>query len=93
VQAADFATAAGAELVLCMSIVPGYSGQAFMPDALERIAELRSLVEIPIEVDGGIGEDNVRLVHAAGASVVVAGSAVFGGDDPVAAYRRIGTSG
>ena len=90
--AAEFATAAGAELVLCMSIVPGYSGQAFMPDALERIAELRSLVGLPIEVDGGVGEDNAHLVHAAGASVLVAGNAVFGHADPAAAYCRIATA-
>lgn len=87
--AAEFAQAAGAELVLCMSIVPGYSGQEFMDDALARIAELRTLVDVPIEVDGGVGEENAGAVRAAGASVLVAGSAVFDGRDPVAAYRRI----
>lgn len=88
-DAAAFARVAGAELVLCMSIVPGYSGQAFMDDALERVVELRTLVDVPIEVDGGIGEANAAAIHAAGASVLVAGSAVFDGHDPVAAYRRI----
>ena len=58
VDAAAFAEAAGAELVLCMSIEPGYSGQPFMPAAYARIAELAALVEIPIQVDGGIGEAN-----------------------------------
>jgi ribulose-phosphate 3-epimerase len=87
--AAGFARAAGAELVLCMSIVPGYSGQAFMPEALDRIARLRELVDVPIQVDGGVGEANAAAVHRAGASVLVAGSAVFSDPDPGAAYARI----
>ena len=60
-----------------------------MPDAIERIAELRSLVDVPIEVDGGIGETNAAAVHAAGASVLVAGGSVFGGRRPRNAYRRV----
>lgn len=88
-RAAAFAVAAGAEMVLCMSIVPGYSGQAFMPTALGRIDALASLVEVPIEVDGGVAEENIALVRAAGAQVFVAGTAVFGEPDPAGAYRRI----
>ncbi len=88
-EAARFARAAAAELVLCMSIVPGYSGQAFMPDALDRIERLRGLVDVPIEVDGGVGETNAAAVHAAGASVLVAGSAVFSDPAPGDAYARI----
>jgi ribulose-phosphate 3-epimerase len=88
-QAAEAAREAAAEIVLCMSIVPGYSGQAFMPDARDRIAELRSLVDVPIQVDGGIGEENANLVRAAGASLLVAGSAVFAGTSPADAYRRL----
>jgi ribulose-phosphate 3-epimerase len=91
-DAAAFAEAAEAELVLCLSIEPGYSGQAFMPDALGRIAELRSLTGRPIEVDGGVGTDNAMAVCAAGASVLVAGGAVFGDPDPPAAYERIRVS-
>lgn len=91
-EAIAFAEAAEAELLLCMSIVPGYSGQAFMQDAIARIAELRVLTDTPIEVDGGVGEENAAAVHAAGASVLVAGSAVFGDADPVAAWRRIQTA-
>jgi len=87
--AAAFAREAEAELILCMSIVPGYSGQPFMPSAYERINELAGLVEIPIQVDGGIGETNVAAVRAAGASLFVAGNAVFADPDPAAAYRRI----
>jgi ribulose-phosphate 3-epimerase len=88
-QAADAAREAGAELVLCMSIEPGYSGQAFMPDALDRIAELVTLVDVPIQVDGGVGEENAASIRAAGASLLVAGSSVFGDSDPAAAYRRL----
>jgi ribulose-phosphate 3-epimerase len=88
-EAANAAQEAGAELVLCMSIEPGYSGQAFMPDALDRIAELATLVDVPIQVDGGVGEANVAAIRAAGASLLVAGSSVFGDSDPAAAYRRL----
>jgi ribulose-phosphate 3-epimerase len=88
-RAAEAARAADADLVLCMSIHPGYSGQAFMPEALGRIETLASLVSLPIQVDGGVGEENVRALRAAGASLFVAGSSVFGDDDPAAAYRRL----
>ena len=85
------AVAAGFDLVLCMSINPGYSGQAFMPQALDRVARLRSLLpaEIAIQVDGGVGPDNVRAVHEAGASLLVAGTSIFGRDDLPRAYRRL----
>ncbi len=67
-EAAAFAAAAGAEMILCMSIVPGYSGQSFMPDAYARIEELARRVDVPIQVDGGVGEANAAAVRAAGAS-------------------------
>jgi ribulose-phosphate 3-epimerase len=86
----DAARAAeGADIVLCMSIEPGYSGQAFMPAALGRIEELATLVEIPIQVDGGIGEANAKAVRDVGASLLIAGNAVFADPDPGAAYARI----
>jgi ribulose-phosphate 3-epimerase len=79
-----------ADLVLCMSINPGYSGQAFMPEALERVARLRELLPgKPIQVDGGIGQNNIRAVYEAGASLFVAGSAIFGHEDLPRAYRRL----
>jgi ribulose-phosphate 3-epimerase len=83
--------AEGVDLVLCMSIHPGYSGQAFMPEAIGRIRELReSLADsVYVQVDGGIKADNVRSVREAGAQLLVAGSAVFDGVDPGAAYRRL----
>lgn len=93
VDAVAFARSAGAGLILCMSIVPGYSGQPFLPESYARIAELAELVDVPIQVDGGVGEDNVAAVRAAGARVFVAGNAVFSDPDPVVAYRRIAAAG
>ena len=85
------AAADGADLVLCMSIHPGYSGQAFMPDAPARIAELRSALPTStrIQVDGGINRETAPAARAAGADLLVAGSAVFWSDDPAAAYRDL----
>ena len=88
-RAAAEAERAGADMILCMSIEPGYSGQAFMPAAFVRIAELATLVDIPIQVDGGVGEANAKQVRDAGASLLVAGNAVFADPDPGAAYARI----
>ena len=85
------AAAAGADLVLCMSIHPGYSGQAFMPEALERIAELRAALPatVGIQVDGGVNRETARAARDAGADLLVAGSAIFWTDDPGAAYRAL----
>jgi ribulose-phosphate 3-epimerase len=88
----DVAKVAGdADLVLCMSINPGYSGQEFMPDALERIATLRAALpeSIYVQVDGGIDSDNIRSVNEAGATLMVAGSAIFAREDLPRAYRRL----
>jgi ribulose-phosphate 3-epimerase len=89
---ADAAAAAdGVDLVLCMSIHPGYSGQQFMPEAISRVRELRRLLPegMHIQVDGGIGPDNVVAVHEAGANLLVAGTSVFGHEDLTRAYRRL----
>ena len=85
------AVAGGFDLVLCMSIHPGYSGQAFMPDAIGRIRTLRSLLppDVFIQVDGGVGPDNVRELHESGARLFVAGTSVFGMEDLPRAYRRL----
>jgi ribulose-phosphate 3-epimerase len=85
------AAAEGADLCLCMSINPGYSGQTFMPETLPRIRELRGLLppEVFVQVDGGIGAGNVREVRDAGAALLVAGSAVFGHGDLRASYRGL----
>lgn len=81
----------GADLVLCMSIHPGYSGQAFMPEAIPRIRRLRELMppDRLVQVDGGVGDDNARALREAGADLLVAGSSVFAHGDPVAAYRAL----
>ena len=85
------AVAAGVDFVLCMSIHPGYSGQEFMPEALPRIAKTRELLppEIHVQVDGGISNENVRSVYDAGATLIVAGSAIFEREDLPRAYRRL----
>ena len=88
----DVAAAAdGFDLVLCMSIHPGYSGQQFMPDAVGRIRTLRTLLpeEAFIQVDGGVGPENVRELYLAGARLLVAGTSIFGQDDLPRAYRRL----
>jgi len=81
----------GADLALCMSIHPGYSGQEFLPDSLWRIARLRK--ELPsslfVQVDGGVTEENVTDVRKVGADLIVAGSAIFGMEDLPRAYRRL----
>ena len=79
------------DIVLCMSIEPGYSGQPFMPEAVGRIERLRSLLprDKPIQVDGGVGLDNIRLLREAGASLFVAGTSVFGGDDAARRYEEL----
>jgi ribulose-phosphate 3-epimerase len=77
-----------------MSIHPGYSGQAFMPESVERIARLRSLLPaaVRVQVDGGVNGDTIGRARAAGADLLVAGSAIFWSDDPAASYRGLRTA-
>jgi ribulose-phosphate 3-epimerase len=81
----------GADLLLCMSIEPGYSGQEFMPEAYDRLRETRRLApeDVFVQVDGGIGPDTVGPAHEAGADLLVAGSAIFGREDLTRAYVRL----
>ena len=83
--------AEGVDLVLCMGVHPGYSGQAYIPETTERVRRLRELLppDVHIQVDGGVGMENVRDLRAAGADLFVAGSSVFAHADPVAAYREL----
>jgi len=74
------------DLVLVMSVNPGFGGQKFIPQVLDKVSDLRSVLdsfsrEIILEVDGGVKVDNIGEVSAAGADAFVAGSAVFGSDD------------
>ncbi len=89
VEAAADAAAHGADLCLCMSIQPGYSGQEFMEDAYDRIARTRELVECHVQVDGGVKPKNVRRVRDAGADLIVVGTGIFGFEDLPRAYRRL----
>lgn len=81
-------------VVLVMSVEPGYGGQTFVPDVIPKIETAREWVEshglrTDIEVDGGITPDNAGQVVSAGANVLVAGTAVFGADDPPAALEAL----
>lgn len=74
------------DLILVMSVEPGFGGQAYMPESTDRIRALREEADrvspgLHIEVDGGVKTDNVRMILDAGADMIVAGSAVLGGDD------------
>ncbi len=82
------------DFVLLMSVNPGFAGQAFRPHVLAKAERLREMIEqrklgVTIEMDGGIGHANIREVTAAGVEVCVAGSAVFGQEDPAAAMRQL----
>jgi ribulose-phosphate 3-epimerase len=89
--AAHAALSSRVDIVLCMSIEPGYSGQEFMREALDRIRTVRSVVppQMHVQVDGGIGPDNIRACHEAGASLFVAGTSIFAFEDLPRAYRRL----
>ena len=81
-------------MVLVMSVEPGFGGQKFIPESLDRIRELRRMAEalnpeLLIEVDGGISSENAHLLYEAGANVLVAGSSVFKAEDPEAEIRAM----
>jgi len=82
------------DMVLIMSVNPGFGGQLFIPSALEKIRRLRRMIDeagldVTIEVDGGVNLSTIRDVVAAGADICVAGSAVFGRDDYAEAIREL----
>ncbi len=85
----------GADMILLMSVRPGWGGQKFIHETLQKIETLRNYCvargkpDLDIEVDGGITEENVKDVIAAGANVIVAGSTVFRAADMVATIRRL----
>jgi len=86
--------AADVDLVLVMSVNPGFGGQTFIPRSESKIREVRALLDeagnpAPIEIDGGVDEHNVARVVAAGARIVVAGSAIFNTPDPERATREL----
>jgi ribulose-phosphate 3-epimerase len=82
------------QMVLVMSVNPGFGGQAFIPSALEKITRLRRMIDergydVEIEVDGGVKVDNIDLVVKAGANVIVSGSGVFGTKDYAATIAQM----
>ena len=77
--------------VLCMTVNPGWGGQPYIEGSAGRVARLRELLgrDLPIEVDGGIDASSAAECAAAGATLFVAGSSIFGASDPAASYREI----
>jgi ribulose-phosphate 3-epimerase len=82
---------ATADFVLCMSIHPGYSGQKFREDSYDRVARLRAALpdRLHIQVDGGVGLENIKRLNECGATLFVAGNSVFSHDDYPRAYREL----
>ena len=80
--------------VLCMTVNPGWGGQAYIESSTAKVARLRELLgpDVPIEVDGGIDLQTAQTTRSAGATLFVAGSSIFGAPDPAAAYREIATA-
>ena len=79
------------DIALCMTVNPGWGGQAFIEASLDKVRRIRALVgdEAHVEVDGGIDARTAGPCAEAGATLFVAGSAVFGAEDPGAAYRAL----
>ena len=79
------------DLVLCMTVNPGWGGQPFIAHSLDKLPRVRALVgaDVAVEVDGGIDPSSAPSCRQAGANVFVAGSAIFTADDPGEAYLAI----
>jgi ribulose-phosphate 3-epimerase len=83
-----------ADYVLLMSVNPGFGGQKFIPESLDKVRRLRKMIDerglkARIEIDGGIDAENVAEVASAGAEIIVSGSAIFGAPDPAVALREL----
>jgi ribulose-phosphate 3-epimerase len=83
-----------ADYVLLMSVNPGFGGQKFIPESLEKVRRLRKMIDerrlkTRIEIDGGIDKENVAEIAGAGAEIIVSGSAIFGAPDPAVALREL----
>jgi ribulose-phosphate 3-epimerase len=80
------------DMVLLMSVNPGFGGQSFIPSALEKASRLKSMIagrNIDIQMDGGIGMHNIKEVTDAGVNVIVSGNAIFTAPDPVDMIRQM----
>ena len=83
-----------ADYTLVMSVNPGFGGQEFIPESLDKVRRLRKMIDerglrTRIEIDGGINAENIAEVTGAGAEIIVAGSAIFGAPDPAVALREM----
>jgi ribulose-phosphate 3-epimerase len=83
-----------ADYVLVMSVNPGFGGQKFIPNSIDKVRRLRRMIQdrqldTRIEIDGGVDVENIASIVAAGAEIIVAGSAIFGKTDPEAAVRGL----
>ncbi len=84
---------AALDFVLVMSVVPGFGGQSLMPEALEKISQVKEMAAaagnpVPVQVDGGIKDSNLEAVVKAGADILVVGSSIYSDPDPAEAARR-----
>jgi ribulose-phosphate 3-epimerase len=79
------------DMALCMSVNPGWGDQKLIPHSYDKLATMRTMLpgHVALEVDGGVHEDTIGRCVGAGANVLVAGSAVFGSPDPVAAFKQL----
>ena len=83
-----------ADYVLVMSVNPGFGGQEFIPESLDKVRRLRKMIDerglkTRIEIDGGVNTENIAEVTSAGAEIIVAGSAIFAASDPAVALRQL----
>lgn len=83
-----------ADYVLLMSVNPGFGGQKFIPESLDKVRRLRKMLDdrgspARIEIDGGIDPENIAEIAGAGAEIIVSGSAIFGASDPAVAFREL----
>ncbi len=83
-----------ADYVLIMSVNPGFGGQEFIPESLDKVRRLRKMIDerslkTRVEIDGGINSENIAEVTSAGAEIIVSGSAIFGAKDPAIALRQL----
>ena len=83
-----------ADYVLVMSVNPGFGGQKFIPTSIDKVQRLRRLIDdrqldVRIEIDGGVDLENIASVVAAGAEIIVSGSAIFGAANPESAVREL----
>jgi ribulose-phosphate 3-epimerase len=86
------------DFILLMSVNPGFGGQSFIPTMTDKLRRLKQMIDasgymVRIEIDGGIDEENIGSIVAAGADMIVAGSAVFGKNDPAEALRALISAG